>query len=117
MNTDLRIDSVGYVPAPIGSRSKKREHVLIWEKHNKMVVPKGWVVHHINEDRTDNRIENLQAMTRGDHQRLHRKPKPQCVVCGRPQNARGLCNGHYTEWHRKTFGRGNKMSDKTKETK
>jgi len=29
------------------------------------------VVHHINGDRTDNRPENLQVMTKSEHHRLH----------------------------------------------
>lgn len=29
------------------------------------------IVHHINEDFTDNRPENLQVMTRAEHNRLH----------------------------------------------
>ena len=29
------------------------------------------VVHHINGDNTDNRLENLQVMTKTDHKRLH----------------------------------------------
>lgn len=34
---------------------------------------KDEVVHHINEDKLDNRIENLQLMTRGEHSKLHRE--------------------------------------------
>lgn len=49
------------------------EHWYIWIKHNKMIVPKYYVIHHINENKTDNRIKNLQLMKRGEHTRLHRK--------------------------------------------
>ena len=31
----------------------------------------GLVVHHINGDKLDNRIDNLQPMSRSDHNRLH----------------------------------------------
>ena len=36
-------------------------------------LPDGHVVHHINGDRHDNRIENLQAMSRSDHMKEHYK--------------------------------------------
>jgi hypothetical protein len=49
---------------------RKGEHVLIWEKHNKK-LPDGWIVHHINEDKKDNRIENLKAMSLLEHNRIH----------------------------------------------
>jgi hypothetical protein len=49
------------------------EYKLIIEKHLGRFLKKGEIVHHINGDRTDNRIENLQVMTQGEHINLHKK--------------------------------------------
>lgn len=62
----------GYVyirvsPEPDGpSGPYKAEHRLIWEKHHGP-LPKGWVVHHLNGIRDDNRLENLAGMPRKRH--------------------------------------------------
>ena len=32
------------------------------------------IVHHTNEDKTDNSIENLELMTRSEHAKLHARP-------------------------------------------
>jgi len=43
-------------------------------------------VHHINENKADNRVENLAVMTEMEHQRLHKQKYPltkKCVVCGK----------------------------------
>ncbi len=45
-------------------------HRLIWEKFNGPIT-NGGVIHHINGVRSDNRIENLQLMSRGQHKALH----------------------------------------------
>ena len=50
-----------------------REHRLVWEKHNKAILLPWADVHHINENIQDNRIENLQAMTHGQHRSKHKK--------------------------------------------
>lgn len=53
----------GYVP----------EHHLIMEKKLGHFIEDGFVVHHINEDKKDNRIENLEYMSSSEHNSLHIK--------------------------------------------
>jgi hypothetical protein len=60
----------GYWVATIDARIKSL-HVYIWEKHNQCRVPRGYVIHHKDEDKDNNNITNLQLMTCNDHNRLH----------------------------------------------
>ena len=48
-------------------------HRLIWEDHYGKPVPKGYVIHHINGVKTDNRIQNLQCVEHSLHNKFHRK--------------------------------------------
>jgi ribosomal protein L37AE/L43A len=45
-------------------------HRVVWEYHNGS-IPDGFDVHHKNGVKTDNRLENLLPLKRGDHLRLH----------------------------------------------
>lgn len=55
-----------------GQKNGKKEHILVMENHIGRKLYKNEIVHHINHDRLDNRLENLQLMTRGEHSRHHR---------------------------------------------
>ena len=48
------------------------EHRLVWEQSHGQPIPKGFVVHHLNGIKTDNRPENLVAMSRHYH---HHHPR------------------------------------------
>jgi hypothetical protein len=61
-----RADVSGYV----------MEHIVVWEDFNNMQVPTGYIVHHINGIKDDNRPENLALMKRGEHTVFHHKGIP-----------------------------------------
>lgn len=64
------------------------EHRVIVENYLKRLLRDDEVVHHINENKKDNRIENLQVLSVEEHARLHAVKqgltlvKLKCPWCG-----------------------------------
>jgi len=66
------ITKKGYHRVFVGGRTGRLRfvHDLVWEHHNGP-IPDGFVVHHLNEAKADNRLENLALVSFLWHKRHH----------------------------------------------
>jgi hypothetical protein len=72
------VNSAGYVKVRVGKshpladpNGYAYEHLIVWVSAGNSRPSDGEILHHINGTRTDNRIENLEVLTRAEHNRLH----------------------------------------------
>lgn len=80
----------GYVIEYQNGYNKKgnvKQHRRIMEEHLGRSLKRNEVVHHKNGNRSDNRLENLEVMTAGEHSSLHRKKEK--------EEGRHLFGGHH----------------------
>lgn len=58
-------------PGTVFDNGNCYKHHLVWWKKRGEVPSKDEVIHHKNEDKSDNRIENLEKLTVKEHVSLH----------------------------------------------
>jgi len=85
------VASNGYVKIRVGKEHPLAdpngyayEHLVVWCAAGNPRPAKGWLLHHRNDDKTDNRIGNLELKRRGAHNAEHLKAENRrCPKTGR----------------------------------
>jgi HNH endonuclease len=77
-NSEKMISDHGYVKIRVGlshpfsdGNGYAYEHLMVWALAGNPIPAPNEVIHHKNETKTDNRIENLEIKTRSEHGELH----------------------------------------------
>lgn len=89
-NADKIISSNGYVKLRVGRghpladpNGYAYEHLVIWVAAGNERPRRGFLLHHRNGDKTDNRLENIELLSRAEHNREHLADRDRCEVSGR----------------------------------
>lgn len=74
----------GYWRCTTGDRDLM--HRVVWRMHHGQ-IPDEWDIHHIDGDRANNSIENLECLPKSQHGAVHNEshptPEKHCVNCGK----------------------------------
>lgn len=84
--------------------TRKRLHVYVWEYYNG-TIPKGYHIHHINHNKDDNEINNLEALPEETHRKRHIDEMSDEEKQRRRENLFANAQPKAIEWHKSEKGR------------
>lgn len=90
------ITAKGYLMIQDGGK-QRFEHVVIAERALGHPLPPGAVVHHVNENRRDNRPENLVICPDNTYHKIIHERMKALAACGDPNKRRCFVCGGYDE--------------------
>lgn len=93
-----------FLSAKLISGKRKRLHVYVWEFHNGE-IPNGYHVHHIDGNKNNNEIENLQLLTATEHCKEHWKDCSEEKLEKLRKNLIENAIPKAKEWHKSEEGR------------
>lgn len=86
-NNGRMLSEHGYVKVRVGKdhpladpNGYAYEHLLVWQNAGRSLPESGQILHHRNEDKTDNQLSNLELLTRREHAEEHNKMVSDSIV-------------------------------------
>lgn len=86
-NSERIVSSHGYVKVRVGighlladPNGYAYEHLVVWSTAGRALPTLEQIIHHRNKDKTDNRLSNLELLTRPEHAMEHHKMVSNSVV-------------------------------------
>jgi len=77
-NASRMLSEHGYVKVRVGQahpvadpNGYAYEHLIVWLSAGRSAPAPGEVIHHKDEDKTNNQLDNLELVTRGEHNKIH----------------------------------------------
>ena len=92
-----------YLSGPINHK-RYRLHRYIYEKYNGS-IPKGYDIHHIDHNKDNNEIENLQLLSSTKHKSIHSKEVSEEMRQFYRDNMNNVVRPKAIEWHKSAEGR------------
>lgn len=93
-----------YLSSKLINGKRKRLHVYMWEYFNGF-VEQGYQIHHIDHDKDNNEIENLVALPRKEHQKIHNAEMTAETKRKLRENLNEKALPKAIEWHKSEEGR------------
>ena len=90
-----RDDHTGYY---LNSTLRKRMHRYVWEYYNGD-IPKGFQIHHIDHDKSNNDISNLEMISKTNHMKLHSNEHVHEHYNEMIENLKKYARPKANEWH------------------
>ena len=82
----------------------KSLHRFVWEENNG-VIPKGYEIHHIDFNKSNNNISNLIMLSKKEHLEIHSKSLTDQQRQFRRDNMNNVVRPKAIEWHKSDKGR------------
>ena len=82
----------------------KSLHRFVWEENNG-VIPKGYEIHHIDFDKSNNHISNLMLVDKKTHLEIHSKSLTDKQRQFKRNNMNNIVRPKAIEWHKSDKGR------------
>ena len=90
----------------------KRLHIQMYQDYWNCIIPKGFVVHHKDDDKENNMVENYFLLTNAGHTRWHKKGNQYALG---NQNMLGKKHSEETKEKLRIANIGTEHSEETKE--